>query len=434
MSQEIIINASNITKSYKLYNSHSDRVREVFHPFRKKYHNIFNALHNVSLQIKKGETVGIIGRNGSGKSTLLQIVAGILQPARGDIFVNGRISALLELGAGFNPEFTGRQNVYINAAILGLTNDEIDTRFPEIAAFADIGDFIDQPVKIYSSGMYVRLAFAIAISVNPDILIVDEALSVGDAYFQARCFAKFREFQELGVTILFVTHALNLITSYCSSAYLLELGSVHASGSPKDVVDEYNRLIVDCAWNSQRESKSTEASINAPARDYEKDVIKGKQWDGLFQLNPNENRYGDGKAEIIEAGIFTMKGEAVQTLIKGEKYAFWLKIRFNNTIENPIFAYTIKDVKGFDLSGTNTYFQNVDTGTVHDGEFVLSKFKHQMNLNPGEYLLSFGCAGHEDGKYVVYERRYDYLKFDVVSEQMRMGFFDLNSEISFYHI
>lgn len=434
MSQEIIINATDITKSYKLYDSHSDRVRETFHPFRKKYHNVFNALNNVSLQVKRGETVGIIGRNGSGKSTLLQIVAGILQPTLGRISVNGRISALLELGAGFNPEFTGRQNVYINAAILGLTNDEIDARFSEIAAFADIGDFIDQPVKTYSSGMYVRLAFAIAISVNPDILIVDEALAVGDAYFQAKCFAKFREFQKMGITILFVTHALDMITSYCSSAYLLEQGSVYASGSPKDVVDEYNRLIVDCARRSPKEPASMDSAPGLKSPDKDLEMTRGKQWEGLFQLNPNENRYGDGKAEIIEAGIFTVEGEAVQALIKGEMYEFRIKTRFHSTIQNPIFAYTIKDVKGFDLSGTNTYFQDIDTGTVHEGEFILSKFTHMMNLNPGEYLLSFGCAGHEDGKYVVYERRYDHLKFNVVSDQMRVGIFDLNSEISIYHL
>ena len=213
MNKNIAISAKNLTKAYKLYDNHSDRVKEVLNPFRKPFHRIFYALSDVSFIIQRGETVGIIGRNGSGKSTLLQIISGILQPTTGDIETHGRISALLELGAGFNPEFTGRQNIYINASILGLSKKEIENRFPEIVAFADIGDFIEQPMKIYSSGMYVRLAFAVAINVNPEILIIDEALAVGDTYFQAKCFDKFREFQEKGITILFVTHALDMITS-----------------------------------------------------------------------------------------------------------------------------------------------------------------------------------------------------------------------------
>ena len=219
MVDDIVINLKNITKTYRLYNNHADRVKETFHPLRKKYHHSFNALTDVSLDVKRGKTVGIIGRNGSGKSTLLQIICGILQPTSGIVEISGRISALLELGAGFNPEFTGRQNIYMNCAILGLTHEEIKARFDDIVAFAEIGDFIGQPVKTYSSGMYVRLAFAIAINVNPDILVVDEALSVGDTLFQSKCFAKFKEFQEKGITILFVTHAMDLITRYCSSAW-----------------------------------------------------------------------------------------------------------------------------------------------------------------------------------------------------------------------
>jgi teichoic acid transport system ATP-binding protein len=421
MNDDIAIRIKNITKTYTLYKSHADRVKETFHPFRKKYHRPFNALNNVSLDVKRGETVGIIGRNGGGKSTMLQIICGILQPTSGSVEVAGRVSALLELGAGFNPEFTGRQNVYINAAILGMNHEEIGAHFDDIAAFADIGDFIDQPVKTYSSGMYVRLAFAIAINVDPDILLVDEALSVGDTIFQSRCFAKFREFQEKGITIVLVTHSLDLITRFCSTAHLLEQGQVHASGFPKDVVDEYNRLIVKCSGQAPVEM----------VHSYEtQGIIKAKQWNGLFQVNPDENRYGNGKAEILEAGIFSMDGTPSQTLLQGEIYEFRLKVRFKDTIPNPILAYTVKDVKGFDISGTNTLYQNIDTGTVNEDDVLLATFTHKILLNPGGYLLSFGCAGFENGEYVVYERRYDYLSFDVTSTRASVGFFDLESKIA----
>ena len=425
MDDDIAIKVENVTKTYSLYNKHADRVKEIFHPLRKKYHHLFNALTDVSFDVKEGETVGIMGRNGSGKSTLLQIICGILQPTSGSVDVNGRISALLELGAGFNPEFTGRENIYINATILGLSHGEIKARFDDIAAFADIGDFIDQPVKIYSSGMYVRLAFAVAINVNPHILVVDEALSVGDTLFQSKCFGKFREFQEKGITIIFVTHALDLITRYCSTAYLLEQGMVHAYGSPKEVVDEYNRVIVRCSRHVQVEV------VNSIDKQH---LSKDKQWEGLFQINPHENRYGNGKAEIIEVGIFTVNGNAIQTLIHGELYEFRLKVRFYDTIHNPIFAYTIKDVKGFDISGTNTLYQNIHVGSVHKGDAIMATFTHKMPLNPGGYMLSFGCAGFEDGEYIVYERRYDLLVFEVISKRASVGFVDIDSKITISRI
>jgi len=416
-----IIALENIVKTYKLYDNHSDRVKEVFHPFRKKYYHQFNALNKVSLEIKKGETIGIIGRNGSGKSTLLQIICGVLQPTSGNASVNGKVSALLELGAGFNPEFTGRQNIYINGAIFGMTDKEIDACFSDIIDFADIGEFIDQPVKTYSSGMYVRLAFAVAVNVKPDILVVDEALSVGDTQFQSKCFAKFKEFQEKNVTILFVTHALDLITRYCTNACLLEEGAVYVSGNPKAVVDEYNRLIVGSSKKSRTNNSNNKKS----------DEIKsGLQWSHLFTTNPEENRYGNGKAKIIEAGIFTMNGDHVQKLLSSENYSFKMKVKFNERIHQPIFGYTVKDVKGFDISGSNTLYKEVDTGIIDKGEIVLISFVQKMLLNPGGYLISFGCAGFESGKYVVYERRYDFMTFEVVAKQGTVGIFDMDSKIS----
>ncbi len=239
MDEDIVISVKNLTKTYKLYTSHADRVKETFNPFRKKYHRPFNALTNVSFNVKRGEVLGIIGQNGSGKSTLLQIICGILQPTSGSVEINGRISALLELGAGFNPEFTGRQNIYMNCAILGLTREEIDIRFDDIVGFADIGDFIGQPVKTYSSGMYVRLAFSIVISVDPDILIIDEALSVGDHEFQQKCVNRMMEFREAGKTIVFCSHSMYLINDLCAKAVWLCKGRARSHGKTSKVISEY---------------------------------------------------------------------------------------------------------------------------------------------------------------------------------------------------
>jgi len=255
MIEDIAISVKNITKTYKLYDTHADRVKEAFHPLRKKYHNPFNALTDVSFDVIKGETLGIIGRNGSGKSTILQIICGILQPTSGSVKTNGRLSALLELGAGFNPEFTGRQNVYLNGSILGLTQEEIDARFNDIVTFADIGYFINQPVKSYSSGMVVRLAFAVAISIEPDIFVVDEALSVGDEAFQRKCMARLEHLQERGTTVLFVSHSAGTVLQICSRALLLSNGRTFVVGNPKSVVTIYHKMLYDNKpdWKKLRE-------------------------------------------------------------------------------------------------------------------------------------------------------------------------------------
>lgn len=449
-----IIEVEKIHKVFKLYGRQLDRIKEAINPFSGAiYHQPFHALKDISFSIEKGDTFGIVGLNGSGKSTLLKIVCGILQPTSGTVYVNGRISALLELGAGFNPEFTGRENVYLNGSILGVDRAEMDCCFEDIERFADIGAFIDQPVKSYSSGMYVRLAFAVAINVNPDILIVDEALSVGDTLFQAKCFAKFREFQERGVTILFVTHSMDLVTRYCSRALLLDQGELVKTGGAKEVVDEYHRRLANCAEHDRSakadisEEGSEDASIDpgGPSIDesemsdpetaevvkIETKISRHLQSSELaYRLNPDENRYGNGKAEIIEVGIDSLSETEKYSFVHGERYRFWFKTRFNETIEEPITAFTIKDTKGFDITGTNTLFKEIETGTVQKSEILLTEFEQNMMLNPGGYLLSFGCAGFENGEYVVYDRRYDVISFEVVSRQSSVGIFDLNSNIS----
>lgn len=416
----IAIKAEKLCKTYKIYNKRLDRLKETFLPFKTHYHTPFKALENINLKIEKGDTVGIVGRNGSGKSTLLQIICGILQPTEGIIHVDGRISALLELGAGFNPEFTGLENVYLNASILGMKKEDIDTCLDDILKFADIGRFIYQPVKTYSSGMYVRLAFAVAINVKPDILIVDEALSVGDTLFQAKCFTKFREFQEKGVTILFVTHSDDLVTRYCNRAILLHNGQQIMTDKAKKVVDKYNRILADTGENKEGTEINKTTSIVDNYHSEDMKVI----------INPDENRYGNGDAEIIDFGIRSLSEKVKDYFLHGEPYQFWMKVRINREKKDPILAYTIKDVKGLILTGTNTLHQNTPTGHFQPGEEITVTFEHRMTLNPGEYLLSFGCAGMDDGEYTVYDRRYDVIPFKVVAEQPKVGFFDLESQIT----
>ncbi len=359
MNNTSSIKAQELGKVYKLFTSPFDRVKETFHPSRKKYHKRFQALSNVSFEIEKGDTVGIIGRNGSGKSTLLQLICGILQPSSGSVVKSGRIAALLELGAGFNPEFTGRENVYLNGSILGISRREMDECFDDILDFANIGEFIDQPVKMYSSGMYVRLAFAVAINVHPDILIVDEALSVGDALFQAKCFAKFKQFQEQGITILFVTHSMDLVTRYCSRAFLLEKGELLQEGSAKDVIDMYNRLLTEDASAASKDDSSPVDSATAGEAlknwgDQILDHMKSSEHE--FQLNPDEDCYGNGKARIFRVGMYDQDGRPRQTLRHGQVYEIVMDVLAKSDLKNPVFAHTIRDVKGFNISGTNTFF------------------------------------------------------------------------------
>ena len=316
MDKNIAIKVENVTKTYQLYNSHADRVKEAFHPLRKKYHRFFNALTDVSFQIEKGEFIGIIGRNGSGKSTLLQIICSILLPTVGSVEANGRIAALLELGAGFNPEFTGRENVYLNASILGFGKEEIDNKFDEIESFADIGEFIDQPVKIYSSGMAVRLAFAVQANVDPDILIIDEAISVGDSYFQAKCMKRMSKLIEKGVTILLVTHGVDAVTQLCDRAVYLESGNIKQIGSAISVVDAYLKdvrrdqyssgLIDDL--NGDENSTTTSSNDNLISIGDAKAEVQFKS-DPTFTEKVRSYRYGTGDARVMYIELLDQQGQ-----------------------------------------------------------------------------------------------------------------------------
>lgn len=425
---EIAIKVDNLSKVYRLYDKPIDRLKESISPLKKVYHKDFYALKGVAFEVKKGETVGIIGKNGSGKSTLLKIITGVLNPSGGNTFVNGKISALLELGAGFNPEFTGLENIYFNCTIMGYDKEEINDKIPNIIDFADIGDFINQPVKTYSSGMFVRLAFAVAVNVEPEILIVDEALSVGDLFFQTKCYKRFEELKKNGKTIFFVSHDMGSIIKYCDRAIVLNNGEKVFDGYPNQAVDIYKQILVDLYGND----KSIENLMSDNIEDNKNTLKVIKKWDEKISINPNKLEYGNGGATIFEYTIFDDKNKVTSQLIKGNICSFCMRVKFNKLVKNPIFAFTIKDKKGVEITGTNTWNENIDTFIIEEGKVAEIKFEQKITLQGGEYLLSLGCTGfNEKGELVVYHRLYDIIGFEVISGGNTAGYFDPYSTVDF---
>lgn len=419
------ISVEHVDKMYKLYDKPSDRFKESLGLTRKKKYREHYALHDVNFQVKKGETVGIIGTNGSGKSTILKIITGVLNPTAGEVKVNGRISALLELGAGFNMEYTGIENVYLNGTMIGFSREEIDAKLDSILEFADIGDFVNQPVKTYSSGMFVRLAFAVAINIDPEILIVDEALSVGDVFFQAKCYHKFEEFKKLGKTILFVSHDLGSIGKYCDRVVLLNQGVKLNEGQPKEMIDIYKKLLVN-QYNEAEENASLEAEQSeAGDRKDSGDML----WKDMTSTNPDIIEYGNGMAEIIDYGVMDKDGNMTNAIEKGSDFSIMFKVKFNEKVSEPIFAITIKDLKGTEITGTNTMFESVGTGFAAPGDVKSIKFTQNMNLQGGDYLVSLGCTGYKNGEFTVYHRLYDVFNITVVSQKNTVGYYDMNSDI-----
>ena len=417
------IKITNLTKIYKLYARNRDRLKDSLGLSKKAAYKEHYALKNVDMEVKVGESIGIIGVNGSGKSTILKIITGVLSPTAGEVEINGRISALLELGAGFNMEYTGLENVYLNGTMMGFTRKEIDERLQDILDFADIGDFVHQPVKTYSSGMFVRLAFAVAINIDPEILIVDEALSVGDVFFQAKCYHKFEEFKKMGKTILFVSHDLTSIAKYCDRVILLNKGVKLAEGNPKDMVNMYKKLLVHQLDEETLEDVSGKSAIGEKSDN-------GKAWKDNFEINPTITDYGEKQAEIVDFAIIDQYGAYSSIIEKGSVYKVRAKIHFHETVKNPIFTITIKNKQGTDITGTNTMFERIETGTVGAGEERIVTYEQQMNLQGGDYLLSLGCTGYVGDNFVVYHRLYDLVSFNVLSDKNTVGFFDMNSHIT----
>ena len=424
-NREIAIQVEGVSKLYKLYDKPSDRLRESLGLTKKKLYREHYALDDINMTVHKGECVGIIGTNGAGKSTILKIITGVLNPTSGKVTVNGRISALLELGAGFNMEYTGIENVYINGTMCGFTRAEIDEKLDDILQFAGIGDFVYQPVKTYSSGMFVRLAFAVAINIDPEILIVDEALSVGDVFFQAKCYHKFEEFKEKGKTILFVSHALDTIQKYCDRAILLNKGKKIAEDEPKPIIDIYNKILV-----TQDDSRADVAAV--AEEKHAKMVSKaeeGKPWKSYMYTNPATVEYGNKEAEIIDFCVMNEEGTITNTIDRGAKYRVRMKVRFYQKIQEPVFAFTIKDLKGVELTGTNTLLEDVRLPENETGMEIAVQFEQQMLLRGNEYLISFGCTGYKDGEFTVYHRLYDVCNIAVISKKDNVGVFATDSVV-----
>lgn len=432
MSEKIAISVENVSKIYKLYNKPLDRLKEALGSKKVVAREHF-ALADVSFQVGKGETVGIIGTNGSGKSTILKIITGVLNPTGGKVVIDGRISALLELGAGFNMEYTGVENVYLNGTMMGFSKEEIDAKLDDILSFADIGDFVNQPVKTYSSGMFVRLAFAVAINIEPEILIVDEALSVGDVFFQSKCYHKFEEFKRMGKTILFVSHDLSSISKYCDRVILLDKGHKRAEGAPKQIVDMYKKLLVNQL--NEDDDPETIASEKLAADTQVKGTGNNSSseskalWKDSLVLNPKIVEYGEKQAEIYDFAIRDEQGTITNTIEKGTRCQFCMKVKANEDVQNPIFAFTIKNLQGTDITGTNSYFEGHEIGDLKAGEEKEITFTQDMNLQGNEYLLSFGCTGYIQGEFHVYHRLYDVCNLTVVSYKNTVGFYDMNSEV-----
>lgn len=424
------IEVKNVTKIYQLYDKPIDRLKEALNPLRKVYHKDFYALNSLSFEVKKGETVGIIGTNGSGKSTILKIITGVLTPTSGTAEVEGVISALLELGAGFNMDYTGIENIYMNGTMMGFSRKEMEAKLQDILDFADIGDFVYQPVKTYSSGMFVRLAFALAINVEPEILIVDEALSVGDVFFQSKCYRRMEEIRKKGTTILMVTHDMGSIIKYCDKAVLLNRGNFVAEGAPGRMVDLYKKILAN-----QMDALQEELSEGGEMNDFSGEAAahQKKHQEGLMKdkltINAGRTEYGDGRAEIFDLGLFDERGNLTNLLLKGEQFTIKEKIRFQAEIQTPIFTYTIKDKKGTDLSGTNTMFEGTDIKHVKPGDEYEVSFTQKMTLQGGEYLLSMSCTGFEGGEHVVYHRLYDVANITVISNKNTVGVYDMESEV-----
>jgi teichoic acid transport system ATP-binding protein len=413
MRSEVAISVKNLAKTYRIFDHPGDRIKQALTFGQKRFHHEFTALQDVSFQIKKGETVGIIGRNGSGKSTLLQLICGILKPTSGTVQVNGRISALLELGAGFNPEFTGRENVYFQGAVLGRTNAEMEACFQDIADFADIGEFIDQPVRTYSNGMFVRLAFATAIHVEPDILVIDEALSVGDMAFQSKCLHKISALQAKGVTILLVTHNTDQVISHCGRGLLINAGHLSLDGTAKVCVFAYKQLLTSGGAISKPTTAAAQPhqAMSTTATD-------------------NGESVGTGQAQFLQISIHDSDDAPTTTLSRNMEFAIRARVRFLDTLQSPLVFFTINDVKGTVLCGISTLAKGIDFGVVKKDTSLDIAFRQLMLLNAGEYFLSLGCQTLDANGHLSHDLRWECMTFQVVADSQRPGVFDPQSLIS----
>lgn len=450
------IRVENLSKCYRVFERPRDRLLQMFYGKHKQLYREFWALHDVSFEVERGTTVGILGRNGAGKSTLLQLICQTLAPTSGIVQVHGRVSALLELGTGFNPEFTGKENIFLNASILGLSQGEIEDRYDEIVSFADIGDFIEQPVKTYSSGMFVRLAFGVAVHVDPEVLIVDEALSVGDVKFQAKCFRKFEEFRAEGKTIILVSHAPEEIVRHCSKALLIDGGRLLAEGLPREVTNEYLDLMFGVQQSrtqvavpegaqedlsSSEEAESGEADTGTDSTEPEALVSELRSFYQSTKedittrpgYNNSEYRWGNREATIDDYLIHAGERQNVNHFQADEALDVFMKVRFHKNISQPIYALTIKTPDGVVIYGTNSreFSPHSPFNPQKSGDCVLMRFSLLPKLITGHYLLSLGVVEEDpSGEIIPLDRRYDVIEVYVTNPGSGFGLTDLEMEVA----
>jgi len=419
---DIAISVSHLTKTYWIYKKPSDMLREVI--AGKPRHKEFTALSNISFTVNRGEVLGIIGRNGSGKSTLLKILAGTLDKSAGEVLVNGRVSAILELGTGFHPEYSGRENIFMGGLCLGMTREEIEHKLEQIIDFSELREVIDQPFRTYSTGMQARLTFATAVSVDPEILIVDEALSVGDAKFQRKCFAKFDELRKNSKTILFVSHDMNSINYLCDRAFLLEKGSIEQQGAPRAATRSYYQLLFGAEAEKRNVLFAEPAGDNSAAaaeqtaghgdqQQLQRRVYEKLQT-SVMMSDAGESRCGNQRAEIIDFGILDAEGRRTTALMTGELYCLFSRVLLHEDLDDIHLGFGIKSVKGLDLFAVNTLVQKVPVPPCKRGDILEGSVAITMWIAPGDYFLYLSAWGLASA--AVYDRRVDALCFTVAGE------------------
>ncbi|MGI8654872.1 MAG: ABC transporter ATP-binding protein [Pyrinomonadaceae bacterium] len=423
-NSRIALRVEAVSKQYRIYERPGDRLLESLTRGRVRRHREFWALRDINFELEAGTTTGIVGQNGSGKSTLLQIITGTLEPTTGTVWHEGRISALLELGAGFNPEFTGLENVFMNAALVGLSRDETENLLPQIERFSEIGAFLHQPVKTYSSGMYIRLAFAIAISSEPEILIIDEALSVGDAVFQHRCFRRIKEMQERGTTILFVSHDPSAVKALCSRAVLLNTGRMEADGKTTDVLNRYQKIIME----REEHYEAAQAVVNPLAQtdklsltDAAEEFASVDEQRASLRYN---FRHGDGTAEILSAELLDATRSSATLVESGQPLLARLRVLFHKTVHNPLLGFLIRNRHGIHAYGTNTEQRELRLGTIEAGEIIEVAFSFECWLGADLYSVSF--AVHSD-EHISFDWLDGVIFFRVVAERPFEGIANLNA-------
>jgi ABC-type polysaccharide/polyol phosphate transport system ATPase subunit len=420
------IQVRHVSKKYAIYEHPRDKLREVLHLGRKARHKEFWALQDVSFDVEHGQTLGIIGQNGSGKSTLLQILAGIMRQTQGDCFVTGKISALLELGSGFNPEFTGRENVFMNGAILGMNKRQMQERLGAIARFAEIGDFMDQPVKTYSSGMFMRLAFAVAVNVDPDVLLVDEALSVGDLIFQHRCMHRMNHLRATGKTTVLVTHDLTAVTKFCNRALLLDAGRLIEDGAPDMVVNKYRALIFERERRYGHFDGDEKGAV-------EGEIVTGEDMPVVRTIPNIDHRFGNGAARILGVELLDEKGSPSREVQGGRIVVLRISAEFLKDVSRPILGYTMRDRLGIDISACNTNFAGSVLPSARSGQIYTSDFRiHLPRMAAGSYSIAPAVAAGDLTKHDMCDWIDNALIFNLQADDLVYGTLKMDVEVRNY--